>query len=216
MRNIKVKPLAFFLLGIFAVCFIAVAFATGAKIHDVWSALKIAYKTVPIILMIWMVFVLYAWKWCIFRSWLVPFPCLDGTWQGQLQTTWKNPDTGEIPGPIPVLLTIRQTFGRISCVMRTAEMTSRSYCADFWIDADEQVRRLAYSYTSTPSVLIPERSKPHDGSVLLEIIGAPAKKLKGSYWSTRKTTGEVILTLRCRERLDDLPEDFGSHPMEGE
>ena len=145
-----------------------------------------------------------------------PFPCLDGTWQGHLQTTWKNPDTGEVPGPIPVLMTIRQTFGRISCVMRTAEMTSRSYCADFWIDNDEQVRKLAYCYTSVASVLILDRSQPHDGAMLFEIIREPAQKLRGNYWTTRKTTGEVTLTFRCRERLDDLPDDFGSHPMEGQ
>ena len=99
--------------------------------------------------------------------------------------------------------------------MRTAEMTSRSYCADFGIDKDEQVRKLAYCYTSVPSVLVPDRSQPHDGAMLVEIIGEPVQKLRGNYWTTRKTTGEVTLTFRCRERLDDLPDDFGSHPMEG-
>ena len=64
-----------------------------------WSALKIAYKTVPILLIVWMVFVLHAWKWRIFRNWLVPFPCLDGTWQGHLQTTWENPDTRKSSRP---------------------------------------------------------------------------------------------------------------------
>ena len=88
-------------------------------------------------------------------------------------------------------------------------------CADFWIDNDEQVRRLAYCYTSVPSVLTPDRSQPHDGAMLFEIIGEPAQKLRGNYWTTRKTTGEVTLTFRCRERLDDLPDHFGSHPMEG-
>ena len=215
MKNIKVKRFAFFMFGLFALCFIAVALATEAEVRDVWSALKIAYKTVPILLIVWTAFVLYAWRWRIFRNWLVPFPFLDGTWQGHLQTTRKNADTGEVLGPIPVLLTIRQTFGRISCVMRTAEMTSRSYCVDFWIDNDEQVRKLAYCYTSVPSVLISDRSQPHDGAMLFEIIGEPAQKLTGNYWTTRKTTGKVTLAFSSRERLDDLPDDFGSHPMEG-
>ena len=57
MKNIKVRPFAFFMFGLFAVCFIAVAFATGAEVRDVWSALKIAYETVPILLIVWMVFV---------------------------------------------------------------------------------------------------------------------------------------------------------------
>ena len=40
------------MFGLFAVCFIAVALATGAEVRDVWSALKIAYKTVPILLIV--------------------------------------------------------------------------------------------------------------------------------------------------------------------
>ncbi|MYA37198.1 MAG: hypothetical protein F4030_00710 [Gammaproteobacteria bacterium] len=215
MKNIKIRPFAFFMFCLFAICFVAVAFVTATEVRDVWSALKIAYQTMPILLIVWFVFVLHAWQWPVFSNWLVPFPCLDGTWHGHIQTTWKHPETGEVPGPIPVLLTIRQTFCRISCVMRTAEMTSRSYFADFWIDNDEQVRKLAYCYTSTPSVLVPDRSQPHDGAMLFEIIGQRPQKLRGNYWTTRKTTGEVTLTFRCRERLEDLPSDFGSHPMKG-
>lgn len=214
MKNINVRPFAFVLFAVFAVCFLAVACATREDVRDVWSALRIAYKTVPVLLIVWAAFVLYAWKWRIFKDWLVPFPCLDGTWQGHIQTTWRDPDTGEVPGPIPALLTVRQTFGRISCVMRTAEMTSRSSGADFWIDRDEQVRKLAYTYTSVPSALIRDRSQPHDGAMLFEIVGEPANKLKGNYWTTRKSTGEVELVFRCRERLDEVPDDFGPHPME--
>jgi len=31
----------------------------------------------------------------------------------------------------------------------------------------------------------------------------------------RKTTGEVTLTFRCHERIDDLPDKFRLHPMKG-
>ena len=99
--------------------------------------------------------------------------------------------------------------------MRTAEMTSRSYIADFWLDSNEQVRKLGYCYTSTPSVSIVERSQPHDGTIILEIIGDPVEKLYGTYWTTRKTTGEVTLAFRVRERLDEYPADLGDHPMKG-
>ena len=68
----------------------------------------------------------YLWRWNIFQSWLVPFPNLNGTWQGYIQTTWVDPFTNERPAPIPTILTIKQSFFKISCVMRTAEMTSRS------------------------------------------------------------------------------------------
>ena len=49
----------------------------------------------------------------------------------------------------------------------------------------------------------------------MEIIGNPVEKLNGIYWTTRKTTGEVTLTFRCREKLDEYPSDLGEHPMRG-
>lgn len=90
-------------------------------------------------------------------------------------------------------------------------MSSWSYLADFWLDTDEQIRKLGYSYSSTPRITVQERSDPHDGTMVLEIIGDPVSKLKGVYWTTRKTTGEVVLSKRCEERLDDFPEEFGEH-----
>ena len=213
MNNLKAKPIAYSLFVLIAFCFAGVAATTGMQVKDVWSALHIAYRTVPILLAIWLVFALHAWKWPVFRNWLVPFPCLEGTWQGHIQTTWKNPKTGETPGPIPVILTIKQSFVRISCVMRTAEMTSRSYFADFWLDSNDQLRKLGYCYTSSPSVSVSNRSPVHDGTIAFEIIGDPVDKLRGTYWTTRKTTGEVTLTFRCRKRLDEYPDDLGEHPM---
>ncbi len=188
------------------------AYVTGATITDITSALKVAYKTIPLILILWLCFAVFAWKWRIFKGWLVAFPNLDGTWEGAIQTTWKDTE-GNTPGPIPAILTIKQTFGRVSGVMRTAEMSSWSYLADFWLDNDEQIRKVGFNYTSSPSLTLAERSQPHDGAMVLEIIGDPVTKLKGTYWTTRKTTGEITLTKRCDERLDEFPDDIGDHSM---
>ena len=38
MKNIKVRPFAFFMFGLFAVCFIAVALATGAEVRGCLGA----------------------------------------------------------------------------------------------------------------------------------------------------------------------------------
>jgi hypothetical protein len=214
MKNLKAKPFAFFFFGMFAFCFIGLAYVTGTPVTDIQSALKTAYKTIPVILIIWLGFKAYAWRWRVFRGWLVPFPDLEGTWQGTIQTTWK--DVNEVTSvPIPVILTIKQSFGRVSCVMRTAEMSSWSYLADFWLDTDEQIRKLGYCYTSSPSLTVTDRSQPHDGTMVFEIVGEPVEKLKGIYWTTRKTTREVTLTYRCANRLEEFPSDLGDHPMKG-
>ena len=213
MKHIKVRPFAVFIFGLFAIVFIALALATGTKIADVKSAIGLAYKTVPILILVWTGFITVGWRWKVFKEWLVPFPDLDGTWQGLIQTTWKDAN-GNTQEPIPVILTIKQSFGRVSCVMRTKEMTSHSYLADFWLDTDEQVRKLGYSYTSTPRISLHHRSPPHEGCIVLEIVGDPAFKLKGVYWTNRKTTGEVTLVKRCKNRLDEFPDDLGTHPMQ--
>ena len=210
--NLKVKPFAFIIFVFFAISFVGISFLTGREVENVTSALVVAYKTIPVILGLWGLFVWKGWKIKRLNGWLVPFPNLNGTWEGTIQTTWKHED-GTIPGPIPVILTVKQSFTRISCVMRTGEMTSRSHFADFWIDGDEQLRNLGYSYTSVPSALIVDRSPAHDGTVTFEIIGDPVTKLKGTYWTARKTTGEITLTFKTKEMLDEYPAELGEHPM---
>lgn len=215
MKNLHTKRFALVIFVVFAICFSWEAYRNGNNIGELWSALDIAYKTIPLVLFVIGIFVTYAWRWRIFRKWLVPFPDLNGTWQGTIQTTWKNPETGMIPSAIPVILTIKQSFIRISCVMRTAEMTSRSFLADFWLDGDEQIQMLGYSYHSKPLPSVQDRSQPHDGTIVFELVGEPIQKLKGNYWSSRKTTGEIVLTFREKNRLDEFPSDLGKHPVSG-
>ncbi len=204
MKNLNVKRFALALFVVFAFCFLAVAIGKGATISDIWSALAIAYQSIPLVLLVCAFFVSYAWRWRIFSGWLVPFPNLNGTWRGQIQSTWIDPNAGAVPPPIPVMLSIKQSFTRLSCVMRTAEMTSHSYLADFWLDGNEQVRKIGYSYRSSPLPTVRDRSQPHDGTAIFEIVGKPATRLKGVYWSDRKTTGEITLDFVDRKQRDEM------------
>ena len=213
MKNLNVKRFALVLFIVFAVCFLIVAIGKGATVSDIWSALTVAYQTIPLVLVVCAFFVSYAWRWRIFSGWLVPFPDLNGTWQGRIQSTWRNPNTGAVPPPIPVMLSIKQSFTRLSCVMRTAEMTSHSFLADFWLDGDEQVRKIGYSYRSSPLPTVRDRSQPHDGTAVFEIVGKPATRLKGVYWSDRKTTGEITLNFVDKKQRDEYEETLGKHPV---
>ena len=215
MKNLHLKTFAFAIFGLFAISFCLVALLSEGGVIDLWSALVLGYKAIPLVLVVVGLFVSYMWRWRVFRGWLVPFPDINGTWEGTLQTTWQDPQTGAVPAAIPVILTVKQSFTKISCVMRTAEMTSRSFLADFWLDGDEQVRMLGYCYHSNPLPTVQHRSQPHDGTVVFELVGTPVAKLKGTYWTGRKTTGEVVLTLRDKVRLDEFPADLGKHPVSG-
>lgn len=94
-------------------------------------------------------------------------------------------------------------------------MASYSYIEGFTLDRDKQVRQLAYSYTSKPKPSVKERSTPHDGTIVFDLIGTPVSKLEGRYWTDRETTGEITLTYREKKVLEEIPEDFSPHPVSG-
>lgn len=172
-------------------------------------------KVVSTELFIVYLFSQFCWKWKMFKGWLVLFPDLNGTWKGEIQSTWKNPKTNERPDPIPAILTIKQSFFNISCVMRTAEMTSHSVLSDFKLDKDNQIKRLIYTYDSNPLQTVKDRSPQHCGTMIFNIIEKPQLKLDGEYWTGRKTTGNIQMEHWKKELLDYYPKELGSHPVSG-
>ncbi len=212
MKNLNLKPFLFILLGFSGLVWFVIATASGLNMKGLFDFMRPIPKVVTADLLLIGFFMKWGWRFKYLQGWLVTFPDLNGTWQGQIQTNWKDAE-GKTPGPIAVILTIKQTFGHVSCVMRTAEMESHSYAEGFCIDNERQVRQLCYSYTSKPIASLRERSMPHDGTILFKIIGKPVRKLEGEYWTQRKTTGTVILTFKTRSLQDELPSDLPIHPM---
>jgi hypothetical protein len=156
----------------------------------------------------------WIWKCKFLHSWLVPFPNLNGTWKGYIKSNWIDPVTNKKPDPIPVILTIRQSFLHISCVMRTKEMESRNFISGFNIDENNQILRLVYSYISVPEQSIRDRSPQHKGTMSFDIIKDNGQIiLIGNYWTERQTTGKVELTFWKQERLEKYPDELGEHPV---
>jgi uncharacterized protein YdeI (BOF family) len=213
MKNLNLKCFVYFFLVVSGILWVLIAIWVQVDLSKIFDFFSILPKVATIDLILAALFAKWGWKSKIFQGWLVPFPNLNGTWQGNIQTTWVNPVTGQRPGPIPTILTVKQSFGRISCVMRTAEMTSYSYAAEFELQQENQIRQLIYTYTSKTNPTVTDRSAIHDGTIVFEIVGNPVSRLKGNYWTARRTTGEVTLTFRCKDRLDELPQDIGPHPV---
>lgn len=213
MRNVTIKSSLYLLVGISAIAWFSLAYFSGLDLSKVKDFFGLVPKVVSIDLLIIAVFVKWGWKLKMFRGWLVPFPNLNGSWLGYIYSDWKNPDTGEKPPPIPVMLTVNQSFFHISCMMRTGEMESSSYSEDFLIDPDRQIKNIAYSYTSTPRLSLSDRSIPHDGTAVFKIVEKPKLKLVGRYWTERLTKGEIILEYHSKELLEELPDDFEDHPV---
>ena len=212
MRNLNPKPFLYAIVGFSVIVWFILITISGFDINNLLSLLKPFPNVVTADALLVTVFIKWGWRLSVFHDWLVPFPDLAGTWQGSLQTDWKD-ENGNVPGPIPVILTIHQSFLHISCVMRTAEMESHSYAEGFVIDRERQIRQLCYSYTSKPRSSLRDRSTPHDGTILFRLSGEPVNKLVGEYWTQRKTTGTVTMTFKTKELLDELPTDIPAHPV---
>jgi hypothetical protein len=123
------------------------------------------------------------------------FPDLNGTWIGTLQTTWKNPTTGEIPGPIETTAWIRQDLLTISVQQQTKESPSRSTRMFPYADASSDRYQLWFSYDNRPHANVSSVSPDHEGVCLLEMnLSLDRNKMKGQYYTSRSTSGNIQLT----------------------
>ena len=152
------------------------------------------------------VFSKWLWRLRIFRGWLVPFPDVQGTWEGELKSTWKNPQTGQAVPAIPAILVIRQTFSSVSCTLFTQESVSFSTAAQFSLDEESEALHLNYNYTNRPRATLRDRSTIHDGAARLRIVAMPEKSLEGEFWTSRCTTGDLSMKFKSRELLERFPD----------
>lgn len=132
----------------------------------------------------------YLWRWPGICK-LAGRPVLNGTWHGELASDWVDPRTKQrIPPDPDIFLVIRQRFWHVSVRLLTKESESASMGAAFEKGADG-VHQLVYVYANTPRPEVRHRSQLHYGAV---VLGAPRDRkqgLEGSYFTDRKTVGEM-------------------------
>lgn len=122
---------------------------------------------------------------------IVLVPNLHGTWKGTLQSNWTDPETGEQVLPTEITAFIRQSFISISVEIHTSKMVSKSYIAGINTDGDTETQELCYSYNSKANAETLENNPWHEGTAKLEIFAGSNLKLKGNYWTIRKTIGTI-------------------------
>ena len=136
LKNLNLKYFIYILLAVSFLIWFAFAIVSGIDQIELIRLIKILPQVAFVDMILVGLFIKWGWKSKYFKGWLVPFPNLNGTWQGIIQTNWKNPEANETTGPIQAILTIKQTLAHISCVMRTAEMPSYSFVEEFKRDKD--------------------------------------------------------------------------------
>lgn len=148
---------------------------------------------VGVLLLLLLIFDLWAWRFRILQGWFVPRPDVRGTWRVELQSDWKKPETGEMIGPIVAFLVVRQTFSMISMRMLTAESSSELVGAEIAKAADGTYR-ISGVYRNEPKLSIRDRSPIHYGALLLDVEGEPVERVVGHYWTDRHSRGQIVST----------------------
>lgn len=143
---------------------------------------------------LWGVFKNWLWKLPFLQGWLVKIPNLNGEWEGKLESTWVNPETGQTVAPIETIATIRQNLTTIRIDFQTGEMESQSVVADISCDEFRRVAEIKYIYQSEPDATVRYRSEMHYGTAKLTVKKSKGSTtLNGRYWTDRKTTGSIKL-----------------------
>jgi hypothetical protein len=154
----------------------------------------------------------YAWKWRGVHR-LTKRRVLHGTWKGTLQSDWVDPETRQRIAPIECYLVVHQTYSDIWTALFTADSTSRSATAGL-SDPTRGQCLLSSIYQSSPKLLLQEGSPVHRGGLVLEIAGSPPTALEGSYWTDRKTKGQLDFhghVGKTAERFDNAQKLFPSN-----
>lgn len=198
MKYLNIKAFAAIGVALTVGLWLLLLFLTRSELQETVTAFKQLPNVLSIEMVLWALFVKWGWRYKIFQGWLVPFPYIQGTWRGTLTSTWINPETARPLDPINIVLVIRQTFIAVHCTILTSESESRSYSASIYLDSDSGEKKLVYTYNNKPRTTVRDRSPIHDGTASLEILGSPPKELRGEYWTSRKTTGELSLEFVSR------------------
>ncbi len=199
MEKINSKIKLYFQFGSFAIIWLMLLIFSGVtSLFDLVNIVKKFPQAVTIYIILALIFVKWSWRWRIFQGWLVKIPDLQGTWKGEIISTWINPETNKRLDPIPALLSIKQNFHKIDCFLFTEESSSYSMAAEINLEQGGNLY-LNYNYTNRPRSSVRERSEIHDGAAILKIINDPSKFLEGEYWTSRKTTGEMKFNFESKK-----------------
>src|SRR5260370_21096979 len=178
------------MLGLMLLIWVGVLQATGTPLSINWEAIKKLPDVVTIFVIVSFFFTRWMWRWKIFtyKGWLVQVPNIQGTWAGDLQSTWKDPTTDRVIPPLRMILVIRQTFWTVSCTLFTKESESFSRAAQIAVEEETGLVTLSYNYTNRSKADIRHRSPIHDGAPHLRVVTIPSRMLEGEYCTGRCTT----------------------------
>lgn len=137
------------------------------------------------------------WRTSLIRR-LVSRPDLEGTWKGQLVTTYDDPESGEPLPPITCYLAVTQTYSTLQMRLLTGESNSWLISDDLSKSSKGGGYQVVGVYTNHPKAALRERSGVHFGALWLDTHGDDRvpTAMSGEYWTDRETKGSITLNQR--------------------
>lgn len=177
-------------------------FSITGNALEIVSIFRAMSTGLSITTLFWLFYFSYGWKVPILNK-VFYRPNINGTWCGRLESDWKN-EEGKGVGPKEFHVVIRQSFLRIHFTTFTDGFVGVSYSETFSLNKEKGVKNIAYLFRK-------DTTQDHDdfiqeGATELKLIEGANMKLKGKYWSSRKTNGKISLTFVSREHVDSFEE----------
>lgn len=175
--------------------------ATGSPDLGFLRFLSTAVLVCSVLLFLW-----DQWAWKLRPFQLLPGVSRDisGTWETTLESLWVDPTTLTPPSAKTVYIVIRQTSSNVTITLISDESKSKSSLAR--VIKEDGSWLLHYVYTNEPQVDFRAHSPIHHGSGVLAIVGNPAKRITGSYWTDRDSKGKLSLLRRSKRLAEDSDE----------
>jgi len=201
-NSLYIKLLFWFAVG----SWLLLLFING-QVQGFEAALEMA-KPAGIVLTILTLAITVFDKW-LWRQWgvnphLVKRPNLIGAYSGTIESHWINPETNQRLPPIPVFLSINETYTCLTARAYTAESSSISLVGSF-IKSEDDGQELFYTYRNEPGLAVRHRSAIHYGAAKLKVTDS-AQRLDGPYWTDRKTIGDLRFRRFSRETCASFEE----------
>lgn len=141
----------------------------------------------------------WLWRWPQIKR-LHGRPILDGTWHGEIRSTWA-PDGGDGTTVSDVFLVFRQRFWSMSFRLLTGESESSPVSATLSA-ATDRVCQFVGVYRNEPEAAHRSRSSIHYGTLRMKIPSQEVAELSGSYWTDRETTGDLVVKRLSDRHID--------------
>jgi len=143
---------------------------------------------------------LYSWHWLTRIAFHLPFlPTwmrvdLSGKWQGHIHSQWKKNPSDALLAPIPVQLSLRQSWEDVVFIMDTDKMHSRSAPATPAYDRTADELQFRYFFETAPTAASNQENPPQQlGSAIARIDMRNHDRITIKYTNERGPGGDIVI-----------------------